>query len=174
MQNTPMLQSCVHESWVDVPALDDDLISVDAAIADGARTIAAQPNYPRNLTVTITDGDTSISAYTLVIIGVDARGRTITDTFTFADGLTPATAQAYATVTSATVSGLTGNGAGDNIKIGVGNLLGLAGRAVSGYKYLVDNANTTVPTISALYCTVDTGAVPDGSKDLQLWYRTAH
>jgi hypothetical protein len=163
--------------FTDLPAAATDNISADALIASGTRTIAAQPAYPRNLAFTITDTDTSITAFTITIIGTGAKGQPLTEAFSFTSGLTFSSNHAYATVTSITVSGLTGNDGSDNLKVGVGDKVGLQGNTnytSSVYKLLVDGSNTAIPAYSTSYGTLDLSAsTPDGSKDFMVYLKTA-
>ena len=88
-------------------------------------TISAQPDVPRNITWAFV-AHAQITAYSFTITGKDAKGATITDTFTEADDWSGATSQAYATVTSIIMTARTGTGAGDTMNVGTGSLLGLS------------------------------------------------
>lgn len=105
-------------------AADNDRIVVSATIANGAQTIAAQPDCPRNITITVTDANASISAGTVTVVGTDSKGRSVQEVLTFPT-LTLTGTKIFASITSVTVSGLVGNGVGDTIIVGVGNVIGL-------------------------------------------------
>ena len=90
-------------------------------------TLAAivQPDVPRNVKLTITDGNSGISVYTITVAGKAPDGTSITEIFTFADGLTPAGSKIFASITSVTISALTGAGAADTLDLGYGTKLGV-------------------------------------------------
>jgi len=145
--------------------------------------IDAQPDVPRNLTWAF-DSHAQVAAFTLVIAGKDAKGNSITDTFTAADGWAGATAKAYATITSIQLTARTGTGVGDTMDFGSGSLLGLANDlAAAGdvfkvakslaagnsadypaASYVVDATNDTVD--------VSTGAAIVDGDSFTIWYKT--
>jgi hypothetical protein len=95
--------------------------SADAITDAASFTIDAQPDIPRPLTATLTDGDTSISACTLTVVGTQADGTVITSTATLTGGsgakaLSPS--YNFATVTSSSVGTCTGEGGGDTVSLG--------------------------------------------------------
>lgn len=153
-----------------------DTIVTDVLIADGAQIIAAQPDVPRNLTITVTDGDTSISAGDVTIIGEDISGNEVRETLDFTTALTLTGTKIFATVTSVTVANLVGNAAGDNIKVGIGNVIGLptdiqSAAAVHGVYFA--GAREASPTVAfgASTSGVDVSASTyDGSKLLYVFY----
>jgi hypothetical protein len=87
-------------------------------------TLDAQPDVPRTIAWAL-NSHVNITAFTLVIVGVDAKGVTRTETFTQAAGWAGETSYAYATITSITMTARTGTGVGDTADIGVGSSLGL-------------------------------------------------
>jgi len=101
----------------------DQTILTDVAITDG--TVAAGDytlalgtlTESRNLVLTITDADTSISAGTVTITGLDDDGATITDSLDLSVSLTKTTANVYKTISNIVVASLAGEGAGDKIKL---------------------------------------------------------
>lgn len=109
-----------------VADVDRIVTSVDMKV--GAYTIAAQPDVPRNITVTQTAGATEDTNGTIVIVGTDINGTAITETLTPNAGATVAGAKAFKTVTSVTgvgwvVDGV--EGTKDTVTVGVGDLIGL-------------------------------------------------
>lgn len=112
----------IAEYDLDGAAADDDVIVAAAALADStAYTVAASPDVPRPLIITVTDGDSSISAGTITITGTDEDGAALTHVFTFSgSGSTTdtTTGDNFATVTDVDTGALTGEGAGDEVKIG--------------------------------------------------------
>lgn len=146
-------------------------IVTDVLAANGAQTIAAQPGTPRKLLLFITDANASISAGTLDIVGVDPSGTARTESIALTGGTASKTSTwAYATLTSATVTGLAGQGAGDNIALGVSNALGLVGcktpasSAFAVFKVVVDGANDVVGTVDATAGTLTPTTAPNGSR----------
>lgn len=107
-------------------AADVDRIVVSVDWDDGTLTIAAQPDVPRNLTVTVTDADASITGGIVTITGKDAQGRTVVETMNIAEGLAWVGEKIFAQVISAVISGTTGTPeAGvDVLTVGVGNKIG--------------------------------------------------
>lgn len=104
-------------------------VVADVLIANGALTIAAQPTYPSKLRFTVTDGDASITALDVDIVGVDNTGAAASETVSLDNGgaggsIVVQSTKLYTSVTSLTLKNATGNGAGDNVSVGtapVGN-----------------------------------------------------
>ena len=88
-------------------------------------TIDAQPDVPRTITWAFVS-HLQITAFTIVIVGVNAKGAAQTVTIATASGWTGETTVAFATITSITLTARTGTGAGDTINVGIGSGLGLA------------------------------------------------
>lgn len=143
-------------------------------------TIAAQPDVPRNVTITITDANTSITAFDIDVTGVDARGYTQTETFVFAGGLAQTGNIAFATITSVTANSITDDDAGDILDVGIGSKLGLANVIYTTgaiYKVKKNNADYAAANYTANddYNTVDvsTGAAINAGDDYEIWYETS-
>jgi hypothetical protein len=160
-----------------------DLTTIKAAadVANGVITIAAQPDYPRKLQVRIVDANSSISAGTLTLVGVGARGQALQQVIDLAGGTrTVTTDDAFATLTSGTVAGLAGAATGDTLGIGPATALGLPGPKlpVGGtftvYKSNVDNANEAVGTVDATAGTIVPTTVPNGTRTYGFWYTVAY
>jgi hypothetical protein len=154
----------------------------DVAISAVALTIAAQPDVPRKLNIYKTDGDSSYAA-TLTIIGVGPGGEAVNEVVSLlaVDGThTYVTANAFATITSATVSALSGNTGADKVAIGVASALGLpipsGAASVVVYKEAVaatiaaTPVNETVGTVDATARTVVPTTAADGTKALHFWF----
>ena len=145
------------------------------AIADGAQAVvAAQPKTPRNLKLTITDGNVSISAYSITAVGKAPNGETISETFTFADGLTPAGSKIFASLTSVTVNSIVGDGASDTLDVGMGAKLGVP--VPLGATGLVITKLISDGTIEAPSATDQTNnsftptTAPNGTKIFEAWF----
>lgn len=153
-----------------------------------ACVIANQPDVPRNVTIAITDGDVSISAFTITVQGRNAKGYPVSEVFAFAGGLTQTGNAAYSVISYITVNSITGAGAGDVLNIGIGSKLGLS-FPVSGvdvvpsnwvtysagvFKVKKNNAHYTPAsyTVNYTYDTVDvsTGGAIVGGDDFTIWY----
>lgn len=157
---------------------DVDRIVTVIQIADGAQSLAAQPDVPRNITMTLTDADDSVTA-DIVATGLDPAGRIVTETMSpdgAGGGKTLVGTKIFASVTSVVVSNTAGSAAGDNLEIGVGDLIGLptdidAAAAVKhaylgGVRATPDAVATGISTSG-----VDlNGATYDGSKLMQVFY----
>lgn len=143
-----------------------------------ACVIAAQPDVPRNITITITDGDASISAFQIDVVGVNARGQVATEQFLFAGGLIQTGNVAWATITSVTVTSITGDNAGDVLDVGIGTKLGLSNNidATSDvYKIKKNNANAVVAVaqVNVAYDTYDMAVIGLAvGDDFTIWYRS--
>ncbi len=95
--------------------------------ADGTLAIALQPDVPRNLTATLTDGDNSVTGV-LTITGLDYAGRTIVETMEpLGDGNGKALVgtQIFAEITSQVITATAGAAGGDVLVIGVGDVIGV-------------------------------------------------
>ncbi len=139
-------------------------------------TLSAQPDVPRNLTWSF-DSHAQITAYSITVAGVNAKGKTVTETFTEASGWSGTLSQPYATVTSITMTSRTGTGVGDTMDIGTGSKLGLTNELyATGDVYKAKKNNADYPaasyTVNATYDTVDvsTGGAIVGGDDFTIWY----
>lgn len=126
--------------------LPADLISIVAAVTPSnvALTLAAQPPQARKLQVNIHIGTTTTTAITagnLALVGVDQDGNAVSENISLIENATAAvnSANCYAAVTSATVSGYvaSGSGTGNTVGIGLSNAFGIpTGPNVSGFTLL--------------------------------------
>ena len=145
---------------------DVDRIVTSANMKVGAYTVAAQPDIPRNVTVTVTAGDTADTMGTVVVVGTDINGNALTETITPVAGSTVAGTKAFKTVTSVTGAGWVidgSEGTNDTITVGVGNLLGLPiliAAAANCRLGIVGTALVTPTTAAGTIdgCTVDLSA----------------
>lgn len=170
--------------------LRDMFLDVAAAATDSVRnnedlsaakpitcTIDAQPDLPRTITWVITHAN--ITALTLVIVGVDGKGEAITETHTAGGAVwSGETSNAFATITSITVSARTGTGATDTLDVGCGSKLGLSNNLQSASSVIKVTKNkldypAASYTVDADYDTVDvsTGAAIVADDDFTITYR---
>ncbi len=161
---------------MDVLALDTDYVRSNqnlSGIIPLTFTIDAQPDVPRTITWAF-DTHAQITAFTLVIVAVDAMGVSRTETFTEASGWSGETSFAYLTVTSITFT-RTGSGIDDTMDIGIGSKVGPHGRIDSVLKIKKNNAHMAAAnyTVSTTYNTVDpsTGGAVAAGTDLTIWTR---
>jgi hypothetical protein len=114
--------------------LPADLVSIVAAVTPSnvALTIAAQPPHPRKLQIRIVIGTTTTTAITagnLALVGTDQDGNAVTENISLIENAsaTVKSANAYASLTSATVSGYvaSGSGTGNTVGIGLSNDFGV-------------------------------------------------
>lgn len=153
-----------------------ELVSIKAAAiaANGAITVAGQPDYPRKLQVRQVIV-TAITAGTLTLVGINPSGATITEVISLVAAATQTltTANAYAHITSGPVAGLVGGGDG-TLGIGVATALGLplpAGFAgLNVFKENVDNANEAVGTVDTVAGTVIPTTLPNATHNYDFFY----
>jgi hypothetical protein len=179
VQNTTTTVSAlVQARKVEFPSTTKapDLISVVDAVlpSNVALTLALQPDVARKLQVRIVTGST---AGTLTLVGVDQNGNAATqaiDISTSGGTRTVVTDKAYATLTSATVSG--GSGFAGTVGIGLGAALGVptnkspAATAFAVYKAQVSGLNEAVGTVDATAMTIAPTTPADAAHSFAFWY----
>lgn len=155
-----------------------ELITIVAAYdsANGAAVIAAQPDVPRKLQLSIVEGGAAITAGTGTLIGEAWDGTALSKEFDLTGGAkVEDTTNAFASVTSFTVAGLVGGGAGTTISIGCGAALGLpipAGAAnVEVFGAYVDGGKETVGTVDATARTIAPTTAADAAKTFDFNFR---
>ena len=140
-------------------------------------TIDAQPDVPRTLSGHF-DTHAQITAYTIVITGVNAQGATVIETLTDADGWDWETDNAFATITSIIMTARTGTGVGDTMDIGITDVLGLSNNfdnTSDVYKIKKNNVNALVAVaqVNAVYDTYDMAVIGLAvGDDFTIWYRS--
>jgi len=177
------------KSWYGLQNVFRDMLVADtnnivAAEALNAGTpitcgIAAQTDVPRNIIITVTDGDVGISAFQIDIVGTNAKGDAATEQFVFGDGLVQTGNVIWAFITSITVTSITGAGAGDVLDVGSGSRVGVSNgihSTGSVYKVQKNNAHMAVAdyTVNTTYDSVDlsTGGAIGAGDDFTIWYYT--
>jgi len=146
-------------------------------LANADHTIAAQPDVPRNMIVTIVDTTGSIVAGDVDIFGKDVNGDDVSENFDISAGAgTYVGNVAFAYVERATGSGITVlDGAGDEtLSVGSGTKIGLpsapGGILLEVYKACLGGANEAVGTVDKTYGTIIPTTLPDNSRDYDFWY----
>ena len=145
-----------------------------ANLTNTALTIAAQPDVPRNVVVTVVDTTPGITAGVVTITGKNVLGNTVIEVIDCAAGAGTYTGNhAFATITSVVTSNFTVlGGAGDEtIAVGSGGKLGLPVRYLKAVvKACVDGADETVGTVSTTYNTITPTTAANGTRDFDFWY----
>jgi len=100
---------------------------LDIAAATGGETVAniVQPDYPRNVVLNFTDGDTGITDFQVDVVGFAPDGSAANQQFLFAGGLDQVGSVIFSRITSWTLTVIAGNGAGDTLDVGYGSKLGV-------------------------------------------------
>lgn len=137
--------------------------------------LAAQPDVPRTLSWALTHP--TLTAFTLEIIGINAKGQTVTETFTD-PAWTGETLHAYAVVTSITMKDMTGNLIGDSIDVGITDVLGLSNIIYETGDVYKIKKNTLDQVVAAgqldtTYHTYDMQAIGLAvGDDFTIWFRS--
>lgn len=159
---------------------DPDRVVTAVQIADGAQSINDQPDTPRNITMQLTDADDSVTA-DVVVTGLDPVGRVVTETMSpdgAGGGKTLTGTKIFAEVTSVVVSNTAGSAAGDELIVGVGDVIGLPTdiSETSAVKHTYLGGTRVTPDAVATGVSqsgVDVNsATYDGSKLLHVIYNT--
>src|SRR3990167_9421940 len=154
-----------------------------ANLVNGVQTIAAQPDCPRNLTVTIVDTTPGITVGTVTIDGTGTDGTLISEIFNCAAGAGTYTGtKIFGNVSAVTTADFSvlGGGGDETIRVGVGNLIGLPSniQANSAVKLIyiggavpaaVSYTNGTNLSSVSPYTSV-AGDLYDGVKQLVVFY----
>lgn len=160
-----------------IAALANRIVAA-ADFVNSTLTIAAQPDCPRNLTGTLTDANSSVTAGIATVTYVDIEGVQRTEVLTFTQlkaGWTGTriVARVVSIIITAAVGGAPGT---DTVVFGVGNVIGLPNPIESSsqvrHVYL-DGTRIASPTIvtGALKSGVDvSGSTYNGTKLLRVWY----
>lgn len=171
-----------------VPLLSDPtnvLIYVDnivtaTALVNGSLTInsgSPPTDFENSLCVVITDANASITTGTVAIVGLDLDGNPVSESVALGNGAgshTYYTSSSFADVTSITISGLAGAGAGDEIEVRIGSILywypqGVL-RSSAGHIYVVSDANGAIASPpSSSWAQVD-ALTPRGGFDAAIAY----
>ena len=168
------------EVFMDVLAVSATHVRTNEDLSAGVPitfTIDAQPDVPRTLSGHF-DAHVNITAYTMDILGRDGKGDTITEALTEADGWDWETSNAFATITSITMSARTGTGVGDTMDVGITDVLGLSNETYADadvYKIKKNNADAVVAgaQYDPAYETYDMAVIGLGAADdFTFWFRS--
>jgi hypothetical protein len=156
---------------------DVDNIVAPVLPADGPIVFAVHPDWPRKLQLDIIDADSSISAGTVTLAGIDQNGTAISEAFSLTGGTKNlTTAKAFASLTSVVVAGCVGAVAPDTISIGITDALGLVSQQIpasSGYVVYLEYLNGTleaIGTVDAVAGTIVPSTHPNGVHNYRFFY----
>jgi hypothetical protein len=187
----PATSTIAAETVTIVADLDiDDVAGYDGATEDlgGARTLAAiatRVEMPRNVVITVTDADASITAGHISVSGLNASGYPVREQFDMVSGAGTTTFtgnQAYSEISAVICWGFAGvTNADDNIKVGVGDKIGLpmgkdcelidvfaAHHGGAKEAVLLSGINRTYGTYTG------TSAAGAGDHEMEFWYTYKH
>ncbi len=165
--------------FMDVLAASANYIVDAQNLVNGAVALTGtQPKYPRGLDCTITNVAGAVSAYTMTVVGVNAKGKTITEVFTFADdGLVFSSDNAFDNITSVTLADVADTGNATFV-MGIDTRLGLMNdiqETTDVWKIIKNGTKETVAGAQVdvakdIYdMSVITLAATD---DFEIWYRS--
>ena len=78
-------------------------------------------DHPRVVTILVTDADASLTNFTIIVKGTDAKGKAIEETFHFGSGLSQTGKKEFKTVKEVKLDQVAGTpGAGDVLDVGIG------------------------------------------------------
>lgn len=166
--------------FMDVLAVSTTYIRSNEDLSAGTPitfTLDAQPDIPRTLSWSF-DTHAQITEYDIEVIGVDAKGNTITETWDETAGWSGETSNAFATITSIKMTSRTGTGVADTMDIGITDVLGLSNiiyETSDVFKIKKNNANATVATaqVNTTYDTYDMSVIGLGAgDDFTVWYKS--
>jgi hypothetical protein len=178
-------QGYVHRQLIPIPVVaDPDRVLNDqassATLVTTVTSFLAQPDVPRNLTITPGGTTASVKAASIVITGKNIRDEVITESILMTENGTDLVAgvKAFKEITSIAIPAQDGSGA--TFDIGVGDVLGLD-RCLDGNEVLLATLNgvyeTTRPTVVAdadevEKNTIDINGTLDGAKNVVAVYMT--
>ncbi len=144
-----------------------------AATALVISSFTAQPDVPRNLTITPTGTTTDVEACVITVAGTNIFGAAISETFTFLANASTATVgnKAFSTVTSVSFPADCESGAfGATWIVGVGSKLGVKRCAANAGAYVFSTFDgayeTTRGTFAASASAVESNTfIPNGTMD---------
>ena len=152
-----------------------DQFDLDAA---GSLTNIVQPDYPRNVVLTITDANASLTALQVTVTGTLATGETSqTEVFTATAAGSHAGSKAFAHIDSITVDSVTGGTSDDKLDVGYGKVFGL-GNDIDADSDIIkvndsnDDDGVSNQTIDTTYNTIEFQNDPNASRDYIVWYAT--
>lgn len=177
---TITLQATNHVMWhvlnpgagsvtkISLGAVANDATNATVASANmkvGTYIIAAQPDVPRNITVSHTAVSTVDTLGTIVIVGTDYAGDALTETLTPVNGTIAAGTKAFRSITSITGVGWVIAAGNDTVVLGRGSLIGLPVALPAATGTMLGHLGTTVAVKATTGTTLATSTVAEASGD---------
>lgn len=99
-----------------------DAQTLNGKAAGGTFTLTgSQPDHPRVVTVLITDADASLTNFTIIVKGADAKGKYVEETFHFGGGLSQTGKKEFKYIREVELDQVAGTAvAGDVLDVGIG------------------------------------------------------
>lgn len=148
------------------PVLDDVdwlVVSANMKVGDYILAHTAPDVGARNVTVSQTAEGAEDTNGTIVVVGKDLAGATITETITPNAGATVAGAKAFAEITSVTGAGWVIGEGNDTITVGFGALIGLPDKLTDTAQVLCASLNNakqaTAPTVKVSATALESNTV---------------
>jgi hypothetical protein len=164
-----------HVNYDNVAAAGTTDIVNTVNLTNANLTVAAQPDVPRSLVITVVDSTPGIVAGLVTITGKNALGQTISEVVNCAAGAaTYLTNNAFSIVSTVVTSNFSvlGGGGDETIAVGSGLKLGLPVKYLRDiFKACVDGADEAVGTVNLTYGTIITTTAPNGTRDYDFWFR---
>lgn len=173
-----------RQTWTDPILADDDRLKLNQASSNSAvttiTTFLAQPDFPRNITITPGGTTASVPAANVTVTGTNIRDEVITEDILLTENgssLVSGT-KAFKTVTSIVLPIQDGTGA--TYKIGVGDVLGLD-RCMTANNVLQTTQNGSIDSAATVTFdadeveknTINPNASLDGSVDFGVLFFTS-
>lgn len=139
--------------------------------AAGSASVAAQPDVPRNVVLTLSDAADANLAGSVIVTGKNVFGTTISETFTVVAGTTSYTGNlAFAKITSVAHDfGETGTSS-DTLDLGQGAKLGLPYPDLAITKLVSNGTEESASATSASNGTFTPTTAPNGTNDYEVWF----
>jgi len=115
---------------VPAPVADDDKVVVQTTMKNGSYTVAASPDVPCNVTVTVAAVAGADTPGIITVTGLNPHNVAISEVLTPVAGSTVVGVCIFESISSVIGSGYTAVSTADNIKVGVGTLTGLKYKVV--------------------------------------------
>lgn len=187
LSNTTRGLLTVHETWMDMVAVDSNTymtdVAVDTATLGGmttsfyAASFLVQPVHPRTLSFVLTDSGSN-STGTITVYGVNGNGDITSESLSFNaanTGLYLYSSNAYVALSTITLTYTAFGGVNsEKFWVGVSSGIGLANdlaAAADLIQAVEAGADATTGTLNTTYDTYLPASAPNGTRDYELWYK---
>lgn len=131
------------------------------------------PLTPRNVRITVTDANASITAFTIRVTGTAPDGTVVSEVFKFAGGLVQTGVVVFATITQVYAI-VTGGAAGDTLDLGYQTKLGLpvpfGSTELTIEKLKVGDVNEAASAVDQVNNSFTPTTAPNGTNDYEVWF----